>query len=180
MKITLLFIVSFCLLSQDLVAIAILIKDPKAYQFLIAEKENRKKIFHRGTSIKIDYGNIDNPNRLRGVITNITADSVTINNYKRKKIFTQTIAIKDINKITKVKQKLKKGLLTIGIITLLLGGGLLVLFNNAPTSAAYLQVVLYLFGVSALYMIFIGLLLVYLPEFLGGQSIKKGWKFKAV
>jgi hypothetical protein len=180
MKITLLFLSFILLLSQDIAAITTPIKKPQEYQFLIAEKGGRKKIFHRGTSVRIDYGSSNNLKRIKGVITKITGDSVVVSNYKKRNIITQSIAIKDIEKLTKIKRKLKKGLLTIGIITLVLGGGLLYLFNNAPDSAAYVEVVLYLFGVSALYMILIGLFLVYMPEIFGGQSIKKGWKFRAV
>ncbi len=180
MKITLLLLGFILLLSQDIAAITTPIKQPKEYQFLIAEKGRRKKIFLKGTSVRIDYGNSGTLNRIKGVITKITGDTIEVSNYKKKNRTTLSIAIKDIEKLTKIKRNLKKGLLSIGIITLVLGGGLLYLFNNAPDSAAYVQVVLYLFGLSALYMIVIGLFLVFIPEIFGGQSIKKGWKFRAV
>jgi hypothetical protein len=126
----------------------------------------------------ISYGN--QSNKISGQLYEVSSDSVTIM-YNPKIGSTKKIAIKDINAISILHKKGRKGWVPAVLIPLsLLISGLILLDSLNNTAAILLVFLIFLLPGTALMSIVPFLLINFMSDIFSKKRTQKGWSFKSI
>jgi len=151
---------------------------PKTDSVLIAIKGKKQKYYKLGRYLLISYGN--QSNKISGQLYEASSDSVTIM-YDPKISSTKKIAIKDIDAISILHKKGRKGWVPAVLIPLsLLISGLILLDSLNNTAAILLVFLIFLLPGTALMSIVPFLLINFMSDIFSKKRTQKGWSFKSI
>lgn len=170
MKIILLLFILFTTKSTQAITVPY---TPKNYSVLQVTKGNNTKFFQLNKGIKVWYKDGEVTTKVKGFLTNITSDSITITSFRKKNAKQQTVAISSIMAMSKIDVKAKRTMYTI------LGIALLLAIPAAFAVAASTSTLSYIYILPS--AITIGILEYTIPVLYIIQSITKlkienGWK----
>lgn len=150
----------------------------KTDSVLIALKGKKQKFYKIGRYLLISYGN--QSNKISGQLYEVSNDSVTIM-YNPKIVSTKKIAIKDIDAISILHKKGRKGWVPAVLIPLsLLISGLILLDSLNNTAAILLVFLIFLLPGAALMGILPFLLINFMSDIFSKKRTQKGWSFKSI
>jgi hypothetical protein len=172
------FLVTFFIFLQFEVQAAPSVLLPGKEPVLVASKGDVQKYYYRGKGIAIVYGS-ENAVKVKGYLSKIDGDSITVTGFNKRHIKETTIAINQIKSITKIDLQAKRRYLIISGVLLLIGALIGLLYLNAnPISSSYIIILVAIFGVSAFYGLLFSFLFLWGKQWVTKRRRDKGWSFK--